>query len=116
MSNFSFQRLQVYQLAKEVLTLLVRNRALFRGLPGELLPQMERAATSVVLNIAEGAGRSAVGDQRRHYQIAAGSAAEVAACLDIAEVYNVAPEVVAAAMGRMARLAPMLGALIRSRR
>jgi four helix bundle protein len=49
-----------------------------------LRDQLVRAADSMVLNIAEGCGREYGGDARRnHYRIAAGSAAEVSAVLDL---------------------------------
>ena len=48
-----------------------------------LRDQLERASLSVVLNIAEGAGRRSRADKRRHYAIARGSAMEVAAALDV---------------------------------
>ena len=49
---------------------------------------MHHAAVSVALNIAEGAGKISAAEQRRHYQIALGSAAEVMAALEIARVYG----------------------------
>ena len=45
--------------------------------------QLLRAADSVVLNIAEGAGYEPGVSRRHHFRIAAASAAEVAACLDL---------------------------------
>ncbi|MSP61699.1 MAG: hypothetical protein EXR72_15465 [Myxococcales bacterium] len=39
---FPFEKLHVYQVAKEVLVMAVRNRARFRGLPGELPSQLRR--------------------------------------------------------------------------
>jgi four helix bundle protein len=49
-----------------------------------LRDQLVRAADSVVLHIAEGSGCAPFGDSRRnHYRIAAASAAEVAAVLDL---------------------------------
>jgi len=45
--------------------------------------QLDRAATSVPLNIAEGNGKFAVRDRCRFIQIARGSALECAACLDV---------------------------------
>ena len=48
-----------------------------------LRDQLVRAADSVVLNIAEGAGQDPGESRRHHYRIAAASAAEVAAVLDL---------------------------------
>jgi four helix bundle protein len=44
--------------------------------------QLERASLSVMLNIAEGAGRRSTADKRRFYAIARGSATECAALVD----------------------------------
>ena len=49
----------------------------------ELSSQLKRAAFSVSLNIAEGAGKSAKLDKKRFYEIARGSAMESAAICDI---------------------------------
>lgn len=53
----------------------------------DLADQMHRAATSVTLNLAEGQ-RLRAGNQRRHYEIAHGSANEVKASLDVAEAWG----------------------------
>ena len=53
----------------------------------DLADQMRRAATSVSLNLGEGAGCSA-GRRRVHYEIAHGSAREVKACLDVAVAWG----------------------------
>ena len=53
----------------------------------ELSDQIERAATSVVLNLAEGSRRIG-GDKRRFYAIANGSAIEVKAALDVADAWG----------------------------
>ena len=45
--------------------------------------QLFRAADSVILNIAEGAGRSTPADKRRHYSYAKGSAMECGAALTL---------------------------------
>ena len=45
--------------------------------------QLERAATSVPLNIAEGNGKHTTPDRCRYFGIARGSALECAACLDV---------------------------------
>jgi four helix bundle protein len=45
--------------------------------------QLERASLSVVLNVAEAAGRRSRRDKARYYAIARGSATETAALLDV---------------------------------
>jgi four helix bundle protein len=45
--------------------------------------QLDRAATSIPLNIAEGNGKFSVKDRARFFDIARGSAVESAACLDV---------------------------------
>ena len=51
----------------------------------DLADQLRRAATSIVLNVAEGAGEFSQADKRRFYRMARRSAAECAAALDILE-------------------------------
>jgi four helix bundle protein len=45
--------------------------------------QLDRASTSVCLNIAEGSGKFTTKDQARFYDIARGSALECGACFDV---------------------------------
>ncbi len=49
--------------------------------------QLQRAATSVALNLAEGRRRRA-GNQRRSFEIAHGEASEVRACLDVVAAWG----------------------------
>jgi four helix bundle protein len=53
----------------------------------DLADQLQRAATSVCLNLAEGSRRSK-GDRRRFYGYANGSAMEARAALDAAEAWG----------------------------
>jgi len=53
----------------------------------KLADQMMRAASSVPLNISEGAGRFG-GDRQHSYRIAAGSAREVRAALRVAQLWD----------------------------
>jgi four helix bundle protein len=77
------ERLDVYHLALDFLVLAHQViQALPRGW-GHLADQLMRASTSVVLNLAEGAGKYSRPDKRRFYLIARGSATEAAALLDI---------------------------------
>ena len=53
----------------------------------DLADQIQRAASSVALNLSEGQRRTA-GNQRNHYESAHGSANEVKAALDLAEAWG----------------------------
>jgi len=53
----------------------------------DLADQLQRAATSVCLNLAEGS-RRVKGDQRRFYTYANGSAMEVRAAIDAGEAWG----------------------------
>ena len=57
-------------------------------LSSHLKDQLNRAAASVVLNLAEGYGRLSKTDQRRFYVIAFGSLRECQAVLDLAQSVN----------------------------
>jgi four helix bundle protein len=77
------ERLDVYQLAldflafaHDVIERLPRGRS-------HLSDQLTRASTSIVLNLAEGAGKHSRPDKRRYYLSARGSAPESSALLDV---------------------------------
>ena len=48
-----------------------------------IIDQIDRASISLILNIAEGNGKTSAKDHNRFIEIARGSAMECAACLDI---------------------------------
>lgn len=82
MQVLDHERLDVYSLA---LDFLVFANGVIEGLPkgrSHLADQFTRASMSVVLNIAEGAGKVSKPDKRRYYLTARGSATESAALLD----------------------------------
>ena len=77
------EKLNVYQvaiefvlLADEIIEHLPRGRAY-------LSDQLQRAALSIPLNIAEGAGEYAIDEQIRFYRMAKRSATECAGILDV---------------------------------
>jgi four helix bundle protein len=77
------ERLEVYQLALEF---LVFANEVIGALPRgrrHLADQFTRASMSIVLNLAEGAGKHSKPDKRRYYLTARGSATESAALLDV---------------------------------
>ncbi len=76
-------RFRAYDLALEALQLLAAPLARIRAADRSLADQLQRAAASAALNIAEGAHRR--GRDRAHfYRMAAGSASESRATLEIA--------------------------------
>lgn len=79
---FDHECLDVYKLA---LDFVVLANDIAEGLPrgrGHFSDQLARASTSILLNIAEGAGRLSKPEKRRFYLIARGSATESSALLD----------------------------------
>jgi four helix bundle protein len=78
------EKLHVYRLAVEFQTLAARLVPRQRGvLLATLRDQLDRASISIVLNIAEGAGRFSPPDKARFYAIARGSATECGALVDL---------------------------------
>ena len=56
--------------------------------PYHLKDQLQRAALSIVLNLAEGSGKRTPADQRRFYSIAFGSLRECQAILDVVQGHS----------------------------
>jgi four helix bundle protein len=76
-------RFRAYATALEALRLTRALLGPIRTADRSLADQLKRAATSVALNLAEG-GKRRDADRAHFYRIAAGSAAESRACLDVA--------------------------------
>lgn len=108
---FSFEKLDVFVVAIE-----------FRGMVEGLVPkrgqrdlkdQIERAATSICLNIAEGANRRGSREKAHFYDIARGSAGECAAALAILKMTSeLSEERYASAREALRRIVMMLNRLI----
>jgi len=83
---FSHEKLHVYQRSTQWLAL---STAIVKALPrgnADLGNQLRRAALSIPLNIAEGAGKTSTSDKKRFYGIARGSTLECAAILDAIKI------------------------------
>jgi len=114
--HFDHERLDVYRVAIEFVgwtdDLLDRLPA---GKRGSAVKQLERAATSIPLNIAEGNGKRSRKDRSRYLDIARGSALESAACLDVLVARNVlAPANVSGGKDLLRRIVEMLSKLTAS--
>jgi four helix bundle protein len=104
------ERLDVYRVALEFHALAGRL-VLGRGFR-ELRDQLDRASTSIVLNIAEGAGRRGAADRARFFAIARGSATECAAIFDIVRARQLAlPTVTSRGRSLLVRVVQMLARL-----
>ena len=114
---FDHEKLDVYQLA---IDFIARANDIIEQLPrgrGYLADQLQRAALSIVLNIAEGAGKFAPADKAVFYTRARASATESAAVLDACRKLNLISAVLAdESKAILERIAQMLTKLIKSRR
>jgi four helix bundle protein len=76
--------------------------------------QLDRASTSIPLNIAEGNGKFSAKDRARFFEMARGSALECAACLDVLVVRKLTKEEARAGQKeRLVRIVEMLVGLLR---
>jgi four helix bundle protein len=110
---FDHEKLDVYQEA-----------IAFCGWVGDLLnditvkaaakDQLDRASTSLPLNIAEGNGKFSDADRSRFLEIARGSALECAACLDVLAVRKIiATQRVVPAKEQLVRIVNMLMGMLK---
>jgi len=81
-ASFDHEKLDVYQ---ESIRFVSWVNELLEKVPKSLAVhnQLDRASTSIPLNIAEGNGKYTPADRCRFFDIARGSALECAACLDV---------------------------------
>jgi four helix bundle protein len=111
-TSFDHEKLNVYQ---ESIKFVVWSDEILETLPKHLAVhgQLDRAATSISLNIAEGNGKYTAADRCRFFDIARGSALECAACLDVLVAKK---RLVEAGPGKaiLVRIVSMLVGLIRS--
>jgi four helix bundle protein len=92
MPEFDHEKLDVYQIALEFVALVGDVIAQFPPGRHSLADQLDRAATSIVLNIAEGAGEFSRPEKARFYRMAKRSATECAAALDVCRVRRFTPD------------------------
>ena len=111
MRDFDHERLEVYQRALDFVTAAQTIRAHLPAGNQGLSDQLHRAAMSIVLNIAEGAGEFARKEKVRFYRIARRSATECAAILDLSQRLGVSTPVVGAARVQLQTIVAMLVAL-----
>jgi four helix bundle protein len=81
-AQFDHEKLRAYQ---EALRFVAWADPIIESIPARMAArdQLDRASTSVPLNIAEGNGKRSHVDRCRYLDIARGSAVECSACLDV---------------------------------
>ena len=81
-TSFDHEKLDVYQ---EAIRFVSWVDELLKSIPKNLAVhnQLDRASTSIPLNLAEGNGKYTAADRCRFFDVARGSALECAACLDV---------------------------------
>ena len=88
MDHFDHENLDVYAVSTEFVTLVAQMTSdTPRGMSG-LADQLRRAATSISLNVAEGAGEFSPREKVRFYRMAKRSATECAAILDAVRIWD----------------------------
>jgi len=109
-----YERLDVYQCALRFAALTFRIlEAISRPQP-DLSDQLKRAATSIPLNIAEGAGKTTAKDRARYLATARGSAMECGAIFDLLQLQGLIEKGIAEeGKGLLERLVAMLSRMCR---
>ena len=111
---FDHEKLEVYQ---EALRFAACCEDLLERLPknAAVRDQLDRARTSIVLNIPEGNGKFTAPDRCRFFDNARGSALECAGCLDLIFIKKLlTEEELDEGKTRLKRVVSMLVGLIRS--
>jgi four helix bundle protein len=114
---FDFEKFDVYikakLLTKEISELLTG----LKNAHPRLVDQLQRAALSIPLNIAEGAGRYSRADKKNFYIIARGSVFECVAIIDILFDMGLIDDIKKAGFyGKLEELSKMISGLINSQR
>lgn len=113
--HFDHELLDVYQFSLKFIIMSARTIEAFPPGRSHLADQLHRAAVSITLNIAEGAGEFSKGDKARFYRMAKRSATECAAVLDICrELQLVEASYLTEGRDILIRIVSMLIKLIRS--
>ncbi len=111
---FDHEKLHVYQAA---IRFVAWAEPIVQNLPAKasVRDQLDRAATSIPLNIAEGNGKYTPRDRCRFFDTARGSALECAACLGVAVAKGLTqPEATVAGKELLHEIVSMLVGLTRA--
>ena len=114
MQYFDHEKLDVYQTAIEFVVIIESIVKQFPKGRAYLIDQLQRAGSSVALNIAEGAGEFSTNEKIRFYRMARRSATECAGILDICMRLNLIDENLSSkSRGLLLRIVSMLTKMTR---
>ena len=111
---FDHERLEVYQ---ECLRFIAWHEPILEKLPKSISvrDQLDRASTSIILNLAEGNGKFTKPDRCRFFDISGGSALECASALDVSVAKGrLRAEEITPGKERLRSIVSMLVGLIRA--
>ena len=109
MTVLDHEKLEVYQVARQLSREICRLRKKARRGRTDLMDQLLRSTASVPLNIAEGNGESVSGRRAYFFRISRASATEVSAALDhMVDMELLKEEDIAAAKTLIVRIVSML--------
>ena len=112
--RFDHEKLNVYQASLKFITWATDLLSKLDS-KAAVKDHLDRASTSVPLNIAEGNGKFAIRDRCRFLDFARGSALECAACLDVLVAKRLAnPSAVVSGKEQLLEILSMLVGLINS--
>lgn len=86
---FDFENLSVYTKAKEARKVTFKAISSHKDIDRFLLDQLKRSILSILLNIAEGTGKSSKADKRNFFTIARASTYETVAIIDLLRDDNI---------------------------
>ncbi len=110
---FTFEQFPVYQSAEKLYAdVLVEMKE--KRMPHYLTDQLSRSLSSIVLNIAEGAGKYSKKEKRNFYLIARGSCHESVATMNLLKHHNLSPDILQRWYDELETISKMLSGLIRS--
>lgn len=89
---FDFQKLEVYQKSRRMHKRVIQFLMKSKEVPPRLRDQLSRASLSVMLLIAEGAGRFTKADKKHFYIQSRASTFEAVACLEACVDLEFLPE------------------------
>ncbi len=114
MYKFDHEKLDVYQAAIQFVVIIEEIVKQFPKGRAYLVDQLQRAGTSVPLNIAEGGGEFSANEKIRFYRMARRSATECAGILDICTQLNLIDENLSLkSRGLLLRIVSMLTKMVR---